>query len=273
MTYLSRRLWNIGIAGVLAIVLAAVTVLYDISLRDPSFPTGWLLVAGMAFLAIYNVRKKFPFLPLGRSAIWLQAHVYVGLLVILVFLLHTSFAWPNGPIEILLWLLFVAVAGSGVIGIVLSRALARCLDLRGQRIIFERIPVFRARLADEVRELAQQSVADIASSTIAQYYATRLNDYFGGPRNFLAHLGRSQEPLMRMRREIRSLERYLDDRGKAILAEIEDRVIAKNNLDFQHALQLVLKLWLFVHIPLTYGLILVAAVHIFLAYAFTAGTL
>lgn len=273
MTFRARRLWNFSIVGLLALALAGTTVVYDISLRDPSFLTGWYLAGGVAFLAIYNARKKLPFLPLGRSAIWLQAHVYVGLLTVLVFLLHTSFALPNGLIEILLWLLFVAVAGSGVIGIALSRALARLLHQRGKRIIFESIPVFRARLADEVRDLAQQSVSDLASSTIAQYYATRLHGYFRRPRHLFAHLRRSREPLLHMQREIKSLERYLDQKGKDILAQIESRVIAKSNLDFQYALQLVLKLWLFVHIPLTYGLVLVAAVHIVLAYGFAAGTL
>ncbi len=273
VTYLSRRLWNFAITGLLAVALVSVTVVYDISLRDPSFLTGWLLAGGIAFLAIYNTRKKLPFLPLGRSAVWLQAHIYVGLLVVLVFLLHTSFAVPNGPVEVSLWVLFVAVAGSGLIGIALSRALARFLHLRGERVIFERIPVFRARLAEEVRDLAQKSVSDIASTTIAQYYATRLHDYFRGPQHFFAHLRRSEDPLLRMQREIKSLERYLDERGKDILAEIESRVVAKNNLDFQYALQLVLKLWLFVHIPLTYGLILIAVVHMVLVFAFSAGTL
>ena len=273
MTYLSRRLWNIGILGVLALGVALFTVLYDNSLRDSSYLTGWILAAGIAFLAVFNARKKLPFLPLARAAIWLQAHIYIGFLVVLVFLIHTSFALPNGPIEIALWLLFVAVAGSGVIGLVLSRILARRLILRGERIIFERIPVFRARLDREVHDLAQRSVAELASNTMAQYYAKRLHDYFRGPRNFFAHLVRSQAPLQSMRREIRSLERYLNDRGREILREIEDRVVAKNNLDYQHALQLALKTWLFVHIPLTYGLVLIAIVHVMLAYAFTMGTL
>ena len=84
--------------------------LYDLSLRDSSFLTGWLLIVGIVLLAIYNVRKKFPILPLLSSAAWLQAHVYLGWLVIVVFLLHTSFKQPSGPIEIALWLLFIGVA-------------------------------------------------------------------------------------------------------------------------------------------------------------------
>ena len=40
--------------------------------------TGWALLVGMFVLTIYNVRKKLPFLPLGKSETWLQIHIYLG---------------------------------------------------------------------------------------------------------------------------------------------------------------------------------------------------
>ncbi len=273
MTFFSRRLWNLGISGAVAALMTWLIALYDLALRDASFLSGWLLVAGSLYLSAYNARKNLPFLPLIKSSTWLQAHVYVGLLVILLFLIHTSFALPNGPLEVVLWLLFVGVAATGLAGIVLSRTLPKRLRVHGERIIFERIPIFRAELADEVHDLARKSVTETASSTIAQYYSTRLHDYFHRPRNFFSHLSESEEPLQSVCREIKSLERYLDPQGKEILKEIEARVIAKNKLDHQYFLQLVLKGWLFVHIPLTYSLFLVAIVHVMLAYAFASGTL
>jgi hypothetical protein len=102
---------------------------------------------------------------------------------------------------------------------------------------------------------------------------TRLQPYFHGPRNFYAHVVGSNEALIRMCREIGSLRRYLDNQGREFLNEIEWRVVAKDNLDHQYALQWLLKGWLLVHIPLTYSLILVAVVHAVLAYAFSGGTL
>jgi hypothetical protein len=42
----------------------------------------------------------------------------------------------------------------------------------------------------------------------------------------------------------------------------------KDRLDYAHALQSVLKGWLFVHMPATYGMILLALVHLLLVYAF-----
>jgi peptidoglycan biosynthesis protein MviN/MurJ (putative lipid II flippase) len=42
----------------------------------------------------------------------------------------------------------------------------------------------------------------------------------------------------------------------------------KDQVDYAHALQTVLKGWLFVHIPATYGLILLAMLHVLLVYSF-----
>lgn len=273
MRFASRTLGNSAITVVLAAAIASVDWLYDLSLRDSSFLSGWLLIVGIGLLAVYNSRKKLPFLPLLSAAIWLQFHIYLGWLVIVLFLLHTSFRQPNGPMEIALWLLFVAVAGSGLLGLALSRIVPNRLGRYGETIIFERIPIFRAQLAQEIEDLAMRSITDTSSNSIAQYYRTHLQPFFRGPRNFLAHLTGSGEAVQRMAREIKSQRRYLNPEGREILDEIEWRVVAKNNLDRQFALQWLLKGWLFVHIPLTYSLILVAVVHAVLVYAFGGGML
>ena len=272
MTFAWRRLLSFPAAVVLSALLGVGLWLYGLSLRDATFASGWLVIGGVVLLALYNIRKKLPFLPLVDSSTWLQFHVYGGLVTAFVFAFHTSFRLPNGVLETVLWLLFVAVAGSGLVGIGLSRLLPSRLRRYGERIIYERIPTFRAELADEVDALALRSVTETGSNTISQYYATRLLPYFHRPCNLLAHVIGSKGPLIRMCGEIKSLERYLSPQGKEILGEIEARVIAKNNLDYQYALQLVLKGWLFLHIPLTYSLILVAALHGVLAYAFIDGS-
>jgi len=45
----------------------------------------------------------------------------------------------------------------------------------------------------------------------------------------------------------------------------------KDGLDYHYALQLVLKGWLFTHIPLTYSLLLLTLVHVVLVFAFSGG--
>ena len=47
----------------------------------------------------------------------------------------------------------------------------------------------------------------------------------------------------------------------AIAHEIHDWIETKQNLDFQYAAQRLLKLWLFVHIPFSYSLIVLGVTH------------
>ena len=271
MTFAQRRLRNVALAGLAAITLVGVDRFYDMSLRDAAFLNGWMLLAAMVFLSLFNIRKKIHVLPLIPLSAWLQAHIYMGCLAALLFGLHTDFELPNGLLETVLWLLFIGMVGSGVVGLLLSRLLPRRISSGGERAIFERIPTLRAQLRHRVADLAMLSVRETRSSVISDFYAEELAGYLQHPRNFLRHLIGSTRPQRRMRARIDELRRFLDDRGQQILDEIDELVAAKANLDQQFALQFVLKAWLFIHIPLNYALMIFTITHVGTVYAFAAG--
>lgn len=265
---LARRVRNGSIMLVAAIVVSAAIYLRHETLANTSFVTGWLLVATMLLLASYNLRKKLPMLPLGRSATWLQIHVYAGMLTLVIFLLHVGLSLPSGPLEIVLWLLTVLLLASGFVGLLLSRAVPTRLTDQGERLIYERLPLFRARLASEIEELVTRSLNETASGMISGYYSRRLVRYFSRPQNFWMHLLGSTGPVQKLVAELRSLDRYLTPEAREIRSSIENIILLKDKLDFQYAWQKVLKAWLFVHVPLTYGVLVLAAGHVVLAYAF-----
>ena len=271
MTFAQRRLRNVALAGLAAIGLVAVDRFYDMSLRDAAFLNGWMLLAAMLFLSAFNVRKKIHVVPMIPLSAWLQMHIYMGCLAALLFGLHTDFELPNGLLETVLWLLFVGMVGSGIVGLLLSRILPRRISAAGERVIFERIPALRAQLRHRVADLAMLSVKETRSSVISDFYAAELADYLQRPRNFLRHLIGSNRPVRHMRARIDGLRRFLDDRGQEILDEIDELVAAKANLDQQFALQFTLKAWLFVHIPLNYALLIFTITHVGAVYAFAAG--
>jgi len=270
-SFARRRTSSIVVVLLVGGAIVAANYLYEISFRDPSFVFGWILAGVMVFLGLYNARKKLPFLPLLSNSIWLQAHIYFGWLGVLLFFLHTGFRWPTGPFETVLWSVSVLLLASGIVGLLLSRAIPRRWRRHQERVIFERIPAFRAQLAREVKELAMQSVSDIRSPAISDYYDSRLEPFLRGPRHVLTHLLELNWPLQRLQAEVRHLERYLDSNGRQIVEEIRTRLVAIYNLDHQYAMQLMLKAWLFVHVPLTYSLLPLVAVHVVLVYAFSAG--
>ena len=246
-------------------------VVYTAALYDGAFLSGWLLLLTMLFLALYNIRKKIPVLPIGSSSAWLQLHVYAGWLAIVLFALHVGLRVPDGWLETILAVLFVLVAGSGVVGLVLSRNLSRRLTRRGEEVIFERIPVFMARLRNEAEELVLRSTKEAESTTIADYYAARLMPFFDGPRNFTQHLRESNRSLFALLAGIGDIERYLSPKEREFSDALRQLVQKKDELDYHYALQATLKGWLFAHIPLTYTLLIFAALHLVLVYAFTGG--
>lgn len=257
-------------AAVLALVLGK--RLYALGLHEPAFPTGWILVALLLFLVLLNVRKKLSYLPLGTAAAWTQAHLYLGLLSLVVFALHAGSRLPSGGLEIALATLYTTVALSGLLGIALERRLPARLAQRGEPLIYERIPQLRARLRGEVEQLVEGSLTQTGSATIAEYYRCHLLGFFAGPRNAWRHLLGSDVPDQMLRRDVAAVQRYMSEGERAVMCQIEALVLAKNELDFHHASYLMLKSWLFLHIPLSYALLPLILLHVVLVYAFGAGS-
>ena len=241
------------------------------SLPKSSYVTGWPLFFLIVFLALYNGRKKIPFLPTGRSRGWMQIHIYVGLFTGFLFLLHVQFRVPTGHFEIALATLYMLVMGSGFFGLYFSRVAPGRLTARGGEVIFESIPVVRRELRLRAEALAMQSIPEAQASTVADFYARGLAPFFSSPKNFWAHLFERRDPLNRILKRMSDLERFLNDKERQVMVELAQLVRQKDGLDYHHALQLTLKVWLFAHIPLTYSLLIFSLVHLTLVYAIAGG--
>lgn len=236
-----------------------------------SYLSGAILFVIMVFLALYNGRKKLPFLPLGRSETWLQIHIYAGLFTVVLFLAHVRFRPPTGGFETILAWLYLLVTGSGIFGLIWTRTLPKRLTTRGGEVLFERIPAIRRHLQEQVEMLALKTMPDAHSTTIADFYTRHLQDFFDGPRNLSLHIMEIRRPLNLLQNQIAELNRYLGESERATLDKIAMLVRQKDGLDYHQALQLLLRGWLFVHIPLTYSLMIFSIVHIVLVYGFSGG--
>lgn len=267
----ARRWRNLLLALLAASAAVVMTVVADASLLHVSYLSGWMLLAAVLFLTLFSVRKRLSFLPLWTAASWLQVHVWVGLLTIVLFLLHIQFRIPNGPLEVALAVVFSVIALSGVAGIILSRGIARRLTRRGEEVIYERIPEYRRDLRDEADVLVRRSVDETGSSTIADFYTARLRHLFSGSRDYLQHLFELNLSRYALVTEFMSVGRYLNDREQAILDELRELVIRNDELNYHRALHLTLKAWLFIHVPLTYSMLILIAVHVLLVYVFGDG--
>jgi hypothetical protein len=255
---------------------AAAATVWGYRKERPSHPymdflTGWCLFALVVYLTAYNARKKLAFLPLVSSRAWLRVHSWVGMLAALVFLLHLRMRFPAGPFEAALAALFVGVTLSGIAGWWLSKALPERLTSAGGEVPYERIPVIRRALRERAEALVLAGIPAAGASTLADFYAARLSDFFKGPANFGPHLVGSSRTVNSLLADLGQVQRYLSEGEKRTAGELAALLREKDMLDMHWSMQLVLKGWLFVHIPLTYGMLLFIAVHVVLVYAYSGG--
>lgn len=260
-----RRLKHGGLALGGALLAWGLWAAWTYSLHDASFFTGWLLLALVVALTLFNARKKLPFLPLLPARTWLQIHVYVGLVTVVVFLLHVGLRVPNGVLEATLATLFAVVALSGFVGLFLSRVVPSRLRTRGELVLRQRQP----RLLRRLRERLEERIDESESTAVSDFYVRRLLPFFEEHRNFWWHLLQSRRPRRELLDELEGLERYLDADEREIVHEIEELIRKKDDLDYHHAHQSLLRRWLFVHVPVTYSLLVVAVVHATVAYGWS----
>ena len=183
----------------------------------------------------------------------------------LIFVLHLELRYPHGALETSVAVLYLAVAGSGVVGLVLSRVLPKRLVTHGEEVIFERIPSFQRN----IREEAEGIVEETGSAELGEYYITHLSPFFAKTQHSLSHLRESDRPRQTLLDSLHAMDRYWGTKERESAKRLEYLINRKDDLDYQETLQRVLKSWLFIHIPLTAGLLIFSTVHGVLAYMYS----
>lgn len=267
--FAKRRMIGSFSVVVVALLFLSIYLFFKEKLVSTSLPTGFILLAMMFFLVGLNWRKRVSFLPVGRASTWLQVHIYVGWASIAMFLIHTGFNSPNGGLELTIAILFWMVAVSGVLGLILSRAIPRRLTQNGGNITQDLIPKLRRDIKRRSEELVVKSIEETKKSTVADFYVERMEVFFMGSRRFfMNHIFGSKKHLNPLITRMHAMHRYLSEDEILIMNELEELVCENDQLDYQQSLLSILKCWLFVHIPLSYSLLIFGVVHGVLAYRF-----
>lgn len=271
----SAAFWILCIAAVLLWIVS----IYGHGLRDPRYFDGWVLAVGMGVQLYFHIAIKTAILSPKSAKRWRSIHIFLGYLLIAAFISHSDFSLPDSSFEWVLWVGFVVVTISGIFGAYIAWSLRtkRGID---EQINYDRIPTRRVELARQVQTAIAKTDPTAAAialpglpydAWIMELYAKHLRHFFQGQRNYAAHLIASRRPLKRLTDEIDHLSPYVDQQSQEKLAAIKDLVIEKDRLDFARVYLGLNKAWLFVHVPVTYALIVMTVLHVVIVYAFSSG--
>ena len=246
----------------LLITAAAITI-YRIASTAPlpiTHWTGWMLTIILLLLAVYGmsgVRRR-------AASAFLLLHLHLGWLAIIVFVFHVDGTLSLG-FNLALWLAFALVAITGAVGYGLERLAGR-RQRDSEALPYPRIAERRDQLAIEAGEAFHRLVAGECPSLLARLYAERLLPFLAAPAHIWRHWFASKQPLSTMLLE-------LDYAGASIatsedFVRIREIVVEKSELDRRFALYWLQRGYLFVHLPASAALVVLAPLHIVFVHVF-----
>jgi hypothetical protein len=223
--------------------------------------TGIVLLTSLWLLVLVGVRRRLPVLPLGSMSSWTQFHLYSGLFAMGVYVMHVPAFWGRGTMASTMSALFWLVSLSGLYGIYVSRTLPKRLTKGGAEGRRERVSRHRHRIAQRASELVAEQQSSSLSGPFGQFYEGKLNPFFNSEPSLAYVIVPNAVRRRRLLSGLQSLGNCLQPDSKAILHHLAELVQRRDNLDYQFALQLRLRLWLVVHGLLSITLLAAATVH------------
>ncbi|MBV9626344.1 MAG: hypothetical protein JOZ14_20445 [Acidobacteria bacterium] len=295
----SHRPWVAFTLGALVVGGTAYVLYSSFSVGGPRGGSPLGLVYGslgsafMLFAGLLGARKKLLLWRVGRASSWMRGHLWLGLLSFPFILFHSAFSFGAGTLTRTLMVLFIVVFVSGIFGAVLQHFMPRTLTERvPMETIYDQIDRVRLQLVDEadtlVKELRSTLAGDLSGASEKQR-ATAASAGTRGGLTYASGLGASergekavadffQNEIRPFLLQKRGPERAIADAGQASaffnqlrvlvrrdlwpkLEDLESICEEKRQLDRQRRMHDVLHGWLLVHIPVSYALLLLGAVH------------
>jgi hypothetical protein len=301
----SHRVWFIGsllalaLAGLLYVPYALTTVTGTSGGSAVGLMYGSIGSAMMLFAGLLGARKKFPTWRVGRGTFWMRAHLWIGFLSFPFILLHAGFRMGGGPLTRTLMALFVVVFLSGIFGAILQHFIPQVMTQRvTMETIYEQIDRVLEQLVQEAglitadvgaaleqemiqaeeeeklapvasggRKAGQASapVADErASGMVTTFFESQLKPFLMSRHSEKHALANPAEaaPLFQQLRVLvpQTLWPKFDD--------LENICEEKRQLERQRRLHHFLHGWLLVHIPASYALLVLGAIHAVVALRF-----
>lgn len=279
-----------------ALVAGVSLLLYAIyASRAPDGPRGgsWQglsfgIAASVAivFAALLGARKRRPHYRLGRTATWLKGHLWLGALSLPLVLFHAGFSFGGTLASVLMWI-FLAVYVTGVVGLVLQQFLPRVMTQSlPQETVFEQLDHVRGQLLAEAERMAKGEGGAVARAKSAgrvqgRVVESRAAAADAGPDRNALHLflERQLRPYFAADGARRSrladasaraamfeeLRRAVDPALHPVTRDLEGLCGQRDQLEMQRRLHLWLHGWLLVHVPLSYLMVLLGAVHAVMA--------
>ena len=118
-------------------------------------------------------------------------------------------------------------------------------------------------IADHARKLLEELSVHVRHTVLGSFYTQHLNPFFNSRPSLAYVLVPTGGRRRRLLSDLKDLERYLESEGRGTAGRLLRWCGARDDLDYQFAYQLRLRLWVAFHSILTLALVTGGLVHSF----------
>ena len=256
-------------------VLLSVAVIAVYAWHDPAgganggswygYTLGTIGALLILWLGWFGIRKRR--YGIGQMTLqeWLSAHVYLGVSLIIIATLHTGFQFGLN-LHTFAYGLMLAVIVSGIFGVIMY---IRIPDLRNENlagVTLDQLVSQIADLSEQTQQTAGQLPDDITHALVAAQESVRIG---GSARRILAGTDRNC-PIAAVLQMVTAQATSLIDSDAATARRLVSLLARQSQLLEQVRREVrfraLLEVWLYLHIPLTIGLIAALGAHVVVVF-------
>lgn len=271
LTYRAGRwLW-------ISTVLAGAFILHYVNYQSHAVAYGGSLeglmygVLGMALIAVLmylGIRKRSYTSGAGMLQGWVSAHVYLGMLTLLVIPLHAGFRF-GWDVHTLAFALLAIVVLSGMIGVFLYRTIPERLTRYEASQQADKIDPEMARMLSDMRAL----VRDKSDALVQLYRAEVQRAQQSAQKGWsLLFKGQRNDLLATRSAELAKKVSTIPPADQATYQILSQLLLKKAQLEVsllhQMRLRNALQAWLYIHIPVSIAMVCAVALHLILVFLY-----
>ena len=268
VSFRQRRAIGIAVTASALGAAAGINWWHEVRLGHAAFFTGSTLLASLVMLMLLGLRRRLPMWPLGHMSVWTQVHLYTGLFAAGVYWLHVPTLIAGGIFESALAVVFLLVTASGVYGIIASRTLPRRLTMVNGEYRYDQLAWHRQQIARSADSILGELREATSLAVLDPFHTQYLKPFFEAPVGPARLIAPSSKRRRRLLHALQDLDRYLESEGRRAASRFAALVRCRDDLDYQHALQWRMRLWVVVHGTLSLVLLGGGILHAVLVWRF-----
>jgi hypothetical protein len=261
-----KSYWRASLLAGLALMLGYIYFNRDVTPSGATFIGliyGAIGLVAILLLLFLGVRKRWYTSRLGTVQGWTSAHIYLGLLTLLIIPMHAGFHF-GWNVHSLAFALLVLTVLSGMVGVILYLLVPRWLTQSESGMLPDKIESEINRLLGEMEVLASGKFGAFRGFYLGEMQRARPTKMMGwrilfrGLDRTAVLAARTQE----FSKFVSKIPKSDQEDYSQFFGLVLKKAEIENALARQMRLKNALEVWLFVHVPASMALLVAVAIHL-----------